>query len=62
MSYNKTKTDPDLGQQVHAHLSKLGLETPVTSSLYTLSRTEKIEAIERRMEEILEIVGMDFGG
>jgi len=60
MSYNKTKTDPELGQQVHEHLSQLGLETPVTSNLYTLSRTDKIEAIESRMREVLEIVGMDL--
>jgi hypothetical protein len=40
MSYNKTKTDPVLGQQVHEHLVKVGVETPVTDN--GLSRTDLI--------------------
>jgi hypothetical protein len=33
MSYNKTKTDPVLGQQVHEYLVKMGVETPTIPSL-----------------------------
>ena len=43
MSYNKTKTDPVLGQQVHEHLVSVGVETPVTDN--GLSSTEKIDKI-----------------
>ena len=60
MSYNKTKTDPDLGRKIHAHLTQLGLETPVNSNLFVLKRTDKIELIETKMAEILDIIGMDL--
>jgi hypothetical protein len=33
MSYNKTKTDPELGRQVHEYLVKMGVETPTIPSL-----------------------------
>ena len=29
MAFNKTKTDPELGQQIHEHLVKMGVETPM---------------------------------
>ena len=28
MSYNKTKTDPELGRRVHEYLVSKGVETP----------------------------------
>jgi GTP cyclohydrolase I len=31
MSYNKTKCDPELGQRVHEHLVKMGVETPMAA-------------------------------
>jgi hypothetical protein len=34
MSYNKTKTDPELGQKVHEHLVKMGVETPTNPNNY----------------------------
>ena len=58
MSYNKTKTDPVLGQQVHEHLVKVGVETPVTDN--GLSRTEKIEKIESHFKPIMETLGLDL--
>ena len=51
MSYNKTKTDPVLGQQVHDHLVSLGVETPVINN--GLSRTEKIEKIDKNSKHII---------
>ena len=51
MSYNKTKTDPVLGQQVHEHLVKVGVETPVTDN--GLSRTDKIDKIEDNFNQIM---------
>lgn len=44
MSYNKTKTDPELGKLVHEHLVKCGVETPTEPN--TLDRKEKIDLIE----------------
>ena len=41
MSFNKTKTDPELGRQVHEHLVSVGVETPTKPN--SLDRKEKIE-------------------
>ena len=58
MSYNKTKTDPVLGKQVHEHLVKVGVETPVTDN--GLSRTEKIDKIEDHFNVIMDTLGLDL--
>ena len=58
MSYNKTKTDPVLGQAVHEHLVKVGVETPVTDN--GLSRTEKIDKIENNFNQIMDTLGIDI--
>ena len=53
MSYNKTKTDPDLGQRVHEHLVAKGVETPTIST--ALGRTDKIEEIEKDFTHIMQV-------
>ena len=58
MSYNKTKTDPVLGQKVHDHLVSMGVETPLIDN--SLSRTEKIEIIESHFKPIMETLGLDL--
>jgi GTP cyclohydrolase I len=58
MAYNKTKTDPDLGRRVHEHLVKVGVETPVLDN--GLSRTDKIELIERNFQEVMKVLGLDL--
>ena len=58
MSYNKTKTDPVLGQKVHEHLVSVGVETPVIDN--GLSRAEKIEKIEGHFDHIVTILGLDL--
>jgi len=58
MSYNKTKTDPSLGQKVHEHLVKAGVETPTKESM--LTRTEKIDKIEGHFTSIMSILGLDL--
>jgi len=58
LSYNKTKTDPELGLQVHEYLVKMGVETPAISN--TFSRSEKIEIIERKFKDIMETLGLDL--
>ena len=56
MSYNKTKTDPVLGKQVHDHLVSLGVETPLIDN--SLSRTEKIEIIEKKKDIFFKHKGL----
>ena len=58
MSYNKTKTDPELGRKVHEHLVKVGVETPTTPNNY--DRKEKIDHIEEHFAHIMRILGLDL--
>lgn len=58
MSYNKTKTDPDLGKLVHEHLKKCGVETP-TIPIF-IDRKEKIDKIEIMFTEIMRVLGLDL--
>ena len=58
MSYNKTKTDPELGLRVHAHLVKMGVETPSVPN--DLDRKDKIALIEINFRRIMEILGLDL--
>jgi GTP cyclohydrolase I len=58
MSYNKTKTDPELGQRVHEHLVKMGVETPTKPN--NMDRKDKIELIESYFEGIMMAMGLDL--
>lgn len=58
MSFNKTKTDPELGKRVHAHLVECGVETPQTES--ALTRTDKIETIEGHFADIMVALGLNM--
>jgi GTP cyclohydrolase I len=58
MSYNKTKTDPELGQQIHEHLVKMGVETPTAD--FPLERKEKIDVIEAHFTGIMRALGLDL--
>jgi len=58
VSFNKTKTDPELGRKVHEHLVKVGVETPVIQN--GLSRTDKIEIIEQKFVDIMNALGLDL--
>jgi GTP cyclohydrolase I len=58
MSYNKTKTDPELGRKIHEHLVKMGVETPVNET--TLDRKEKIDVIEAHFAGIMRTLGLDL--
>ena len=58
MAYNKTKTDPALGQQIHEHLLKHGVETPVLPGL--LTQSEKLEIIESKFKDIMEVLNLDL--
>jgi GTP cyclohydrolase I len=58
MSYNKTKTDPELGKRVHEHLVKVGVETPIKER--NLDRKDKIDIIEGNFAEIMRALGLDL--
>jgi GTP cyclohydrolase I len=58
MSFNKTKTDPQLGQQVHEHLVKMGVETPIKKR--NLDRKDQIDIIEGNFAEIMRALGLDL--
>jgi len=58
MSYNKTKTDPELGKRVHEHLVKVGVETPTFET--SLDRKQKITEIEKSFNHIMQVLGLDL--
>ena len=58
MSYNKTKTDPELGRKVHEHLVSVGVETPTFNT--ALDRKDKIELIEKDFAHIMHVLGLDL--
>ena len=58
MSYNKTKCDPELGQQVHEYLVKMGVETPTLPN--SLDRKDKIDRIEEHFTAIMKYLGLDL--
>jgi GTP cyclohydrolase I len=58
MSFNKTKCDAELGRKIHEHLVKMGVETPTIEN--GLSRTDKIEVIERKFRDIMHALGLDL--
>ena len=61
MSYNKTKTDPELGQQVHEYLVKMGVETPTWDTRgANLDRKIKIEIITEQFQKIMTTLGLDL--
>lgn len=59
MTFQKTKTDPELGERVHQYLLKIGVETPTTDLLFKDNR-EKIEKIELLQKEIALTLGLDL--
>jgi GTP cyclohydrolase I len=58
MSFNRTKTDPELGKKIHEHLVKCGVETPIVDN--RLSRTDKIDLIEQKFTDIMHALGLDL--
>lgn len=58
MSYNKTKTDPELGQKVHEYLVEMGVETPSTN--IRMDRKDKILEIEKHFNFIMQVLGLDL--
>lgn len=53
-----SKNDPELGQRVHEHLKKVGVETPMFH--HPLTSDEKIQEITRHFHDIMLILGLDL--
>jgi GTP cyclohydrolase I len=60
MSFNKVKTDPDLGLKIHQHLLQAGVETPTIEQALSVSAKDKIATIEPLFMEIWKTLGMDL--
>ena len=62
MSFNKTKTDPELGLAVHQHLVKMGVETPMSNDEFMAQwdRSLKIDIITHNFTEIMRTLGLDL--
>ena len=60
MSYNRTKCDPELGHQIHAHLLSMGVETPTIDPTLLLERKERIDYIETKFCDIMVALGLDL--
>lgn len=58
MSFNKTKTNPELGKEIAEHLESMGVQTPMKDN--GLSRTQKIEIIEQKVYDIMRTLGLDM--
>ena len=56
--FDKTKTNPELGQQVEAHLVKCGINTPMSGVIAT--EQEQLETIERSIKDIMTVLGLDM--
>jgi GTP cyclohydrolase I len=58
MSFQKTKVDADLGYRVNDYLQLVGVQTPMRKT--DLTNQEKIDIIEQKMVEVLEVLGLDL--
>lgn len=60
MSFQKTKVNQELGQKIHEHLVKCGVETPTDIDMLMIDNKDKIEKIEHHFMEIWKTMGMDM--
>lgn len=60
MSKNRDKCDPILGQKVHEHLLKIGVETPTVADRLKVCDADKIYEIQEHMKVILKTLGLDL--
>jgi len=60
MSYNKTKTDAELGLKVQKYLEEKGVQTPMAIDAISMSRKDKIDRIEEHFTDIMEVLGLDL--
>lgn len=57
--HEKHKLNHELGIQVNDHLTKLGINTPITDLVYE-DRDVKIQKVAKLTEEMLQVLGLDL--
>lgn len=60
MAFNKTKTDPILGEKIHQHLVSCGVETPTNKVKLFSDNKKKIDTLENHFSAIWETMGLDL--
>ena len=60
MSFQKTKVNPKLGEEIHQHLLTLGIETPTNPAFLNVDNKDKIEKLEYHLTEVWKTLGMDL--
>lgn len=60
MSFDRTKTDPELGLKIRNHLIEKGIETPTVESTLNVDNKVKIDKIQNHTKSILETLGLDL--
>jgi GTP cyclohydrolase I len=60
MSFQKTKIDPVLGAEIHQHLLKMGVETPMNFDKLNVEAETKIDIIQKHMTAVWETMGCDL--
>jgi GTP cyclohydrolase I len=60
MSFQKTKTDPVLGNEIQQHLESLGIHTPVNKLYLNVDAKDKISKIEGLLTKVFETIGLDL--
>ena len=58
MAYNKKKTDPVLGREIHEHLLKVGVETPTLAD--GIDKQAARDVITDRFADIMVALGLDL--
>ena len=61
MSFDKTKTDPKLGQEIHEHLIKCGVETPTVEKTLAVENKTKIDILENAFTTVWQTLGLNLG-
>lgn len=61
MAFNKTKTNKELGDEIHKHLTKLGVETPIVEHFQKLNTPETVtDLIAKNIESTMTLLGLDL--
>ena len=60
MSFDKTKTDPKLGLEIHKHLVDSGVETPTVSHMLNVDNKTKIDVLEEAFSTIWKTLGLNL--
>ena len=56
--FDKTKTNPELGREVEAHLKSKGIHTPMSGKEFTAE--EQIAVMKKAFTDIMEVLGLDL--